>query len=155
MSEDAFEIVGSPSAGGIVVVADHASNRVPDGIDLGLDLTALDSHIAIDFGVAGTARRMAERPGVCAFLARVSRLVCDFNRDEDILRFTDLVDFGNDGLDLGDLNAQIDSFYFDADFGVAGIIFTSGSGMFFNNQMAAISSVEDLVSNAASQIQLA
>lgn len=79
----------------------------------------------------------------------------DFNRDEDILRFTDLLDFGNDGLDLGDLNAQIDSFYFDADFGVAGIIFTSGSGMFFNNQTAAISSVEDLVSNAATQIQLA
>ena len=79
----------------------------------------------------------------------------DFNRDEDILRFTDLLDFGNDGLDLGDLNAQIDSFYFDADFGVAGIIFTSGSGMFFNNQTAAISSVEDLVSDAATQIQLA
>lgn len=81
--------------------------------------------------------------------------VDDFNRDEDILRFTDLFDFGNDGLDLGDLNAQIDSFYFDADFGVAGIIFTSGSGMFFNNQTAAISSVEDLVSDAGSQIQLA
>ena len=81
--------------------------------------------------------------------------VDDFNRDEDILRFTDLVDFDNDGLDLGDLNAQIDSFYFDGDFGVAGIIFTSGSGIFFNNQTAAISSVEDLVSNAATQIQLA
>jgi len=81
--------------------------------------------------------------------------VDDFNFDEDILRFTDLVDFGNDGLDLGDLNAQIDSFYFDADFGVAGILFTSGSGIFFNNQTAAISSVEDLVSNAATQIQLA
>lgn len=79
----------------------------------------------------------------------------DFNRDEDILRFTDLVDFGGDGLDLGDLNAQIDSFYFDADFSVAGILFTSGAGVFFNNQTAAISSVEDLVSNAATQIQLA
>jgi Ca2+-binding RTX toxin-like protein len=79
----------------------------------------------------------------------------DFNFDEDVLRFTDLVDFGGDGLDLSDLNAQIDSFYFDADFGVAGIIFTSGSGLFFNNQAAAISSVEDLVSNAATQIQLA
>jgi Ca2+-binding RTX toxin-like protein len=79
----------------------------------------------------------------------------DFNRDEDILLFSDLTDFNNDGLDLGDLNAQINSFYFDADFGVVGINFVSGSAVFFNNQAAAISSVEDLVSNAATQIQLA
>ena len=79
----------------------------------------------------------------------------DFNRDDDILLFSDLVDIANDGLDLGDLNAQIDSFTFDADFGVVGINFVSGSSAFFNNQTAAISSVEDLVSNAAAQIQLA
>lgn len=81
--------------------------------------------------------------------------VDDFNRDEDILLFSDLFDVGSDGLDLSDLNAQIDSFSFDTDFGVVGIHFLSGSAAFFNNQTAAISSVEDLVSNAASQIQLA
>ena len=81
--------------------------------------------------------------------------VSDLSYDEDILRFTDLVDFGNDGLDMGDLNAQIDSFSFDANFGVVGIHFVSGSAAFFQNQTAAISSVEDLVSNAATQIQLA
>jgi predicted N-formylglutamate amidohydrolase len=82
-SEDPFLVVGEPGAGGIVVVCDHASNRVPDEIDLGIPAALLDGHIAIDFGVAGTARLMATRPRVCAFLANVSRLVCDFNRDED------------------------------------------------------------------------
>ena len=83
MKEDAFEIVGAPSAGGIIVVADHASNRVPAGVDLQIDEALLDTHIAIDVGVAEVARRMADRPGISAFLANVSRLVCDFNRDED------------------------------------------------------------------------
>ena len=60
--------------------------------------------------------------------------VSDLSYEEDILRFTDLVDFGNDGLDMGDLNAQIDSFSFDADFGIVGIHFVSGSAAFFQNQ---------------------
>jgi predicted N-formylglutamate amidohydrolase len=40
-------------------------------------------HVAIDIGVGGVAKRMAQRPGIAAFLANVSRLVCDFNREED------------------------------------------------------------------------
>jgi Ca2+-binding RTX toxin-like protein len=79
----------------------------------------------------------------------------DFNRDEDVLLFTDLIDINNDGLDLGDLNAQIDSFTFDADVGFVGVNFVLGSSLFFQNQTAPISSIEDLVSNAATQIQLA
>jgi predicted N-formylglutamate amidohydrolase len=81
MSE-AFEIIGTPRFGGILVVCDHASNRVPDDIDLGIDPALLDQHIAVDIGVAAVARRMAERPGTATFLAGVSRLVCDFNREE-------------------------------------------------------------------------
>ncbi len=81
MSE-AFELIGEPRFGGILVVCDHASNRVPKGIDLGIDAALLDQHIAVDIGVAAVARRMAQRPGTAAFLANVSRLVCDFNREE-------------------------------------------------------------------------
>lgn len=81
MSE-AYQILGTPRFGGILVVSDHASNRVPDDIDLGIDPTLLEQHIAVDIGVAGVATRMAERPGIVAFLGGVSRLVCDFNRDE-------------------------------------------------------------------------
>lgn len=83
MRTEAFEIVGAPRPGGLVIVADHASNRVPEGIDLGIDPALQNAHIAIDFGVADVARRMAGMPGTAAFLANVSRLVCDFNREED------------------------------------------------------------------------
>lgn len=81
MSE-AYQILGTPRFGGILVVSDHASNRVPNDIDLGIDPALLDQHIAVDIGVAGVAAHMAQRPGISAFLGNVSRLVCDFNRDE-------------------------------------------------------------------------
>lgn len=81
MSE-AFEIIGTPRFGGILIVCDHASNSVPSDIDLGIDAALLDQHIAVDIGVAAVARRMAERPGTATFLAGISRLVCDFNREE-------------------------------------------------------------------------
>lgn len=81
MSE-AYQILGTPRFGGILVVSDHASNRVPDDIDLGIDPALLDQHIAVDIGVAGVAAHMTQRPGIAAFLGGVSRLVCDFNRDE-------------------------------------------------------------------------
>jgi predicted N-formylglutamate amidohydrolase len=81
--EEAFCIGGEPRADGILIVSDHASNRVPDDIDLGIDPVLLNEHVAIDIGVAGVAARMVEQPGFAAFLANVSRLVCDCNRDED------------------------------------------------------------------------
>jgi len=56
---------------------------VPDDIDLGIDPALLNEHVAIDIGVAGMAARMVEQAGFAAFLANVSRLVCDCNRDED------------------------------------------------------------------------
>ena len=82
VSEEAWRIVGAPRFGGILVVADHASDRVPAGIDLDIDPGLMDNHIAVDLGVAGVAQRMAGQPGVAAFLGNVSRLVCDFNREE-------------------------------------------------------------------------
>lgn len=82
MTDDAFKVLGEPVAGGVLIVSDHASNRVPEGIDLGIAPALLDQHMAIDIGVAGVAERLV-RPGVAAFLGNVSRLVCDFNREED------------------------------------------------------------------------
>lgn len=82
-SEEAFCIVGEPRKGGILIVADHASNRVPEDIDLGIEPALLQEHVAIDIGVAEVAERMAARLGTAAFLGNVSRLVCDFNREED------------------------------------------------------------------------
>jgi predicted N-formylglutamate amidohydrolase len=80
MSE-AYRIIGTPRFGGILVVSDHASNRVPDDIDLGIDPALLDQHIAVDIGVGAVGEIMAQRPGIAAFQANISRLVCDVNRE--------------------------------------------------------------------------
>ncbi len=78
---EACRILGTPRFGGILVVSDHASNRVPDDIDLGIDPALLTDHIAVDRGVAEVAAAMAQRAGMAAFVGNVSRLVCDFNRE--------------------------------------------------------------------------
>ena len=69
--------------GGVVLIADHASNFVPPDIELGIDPALMHEHIAIDIGVDGVSKHMARRHGVPAHLACVSRLVCDLNRDKD------------------------------------------------------------------------
>ena len=84
MEHEAFRILGTPRFGGILVVSDHASNRVPADIDLGIAPELLDQHVAIDIGVGAIGAIMAERPGIAAFQGAVSRLVCDFNRDEHL-----------------------------------------------------------------------
>ena len=83
MDHEAYRIVGTPTTGGILVVSDHASNRVPEDIDLGIDPALLDQHVAIDIGVDAIGRIMAAEEGFAAFQGNVSRLVCDFNRDRD------------------------------------------------------------------------
>ena len=81
MSE-AFELIGTPRFGGVLVVVDHASNHVPDDISLGIDAALMDQHMAVDIGTLAVARLLAARPGFAAFCATHSRLVCDLNRDE-------------------------------------------------------------------------
>jgi predicted N-formylglutamate amidohydrolase len=83
MDHLAYRIIGTPAPGGILVVSDHASNRVPDDIDLGIDPALLDQHVAIDIGVDPIGRMMAQEQDVATFQGNVSRLVCDFNRDRD------------------------------------------------------------------------
>ncbi|NML94879.1 N-formylglutamate amidohydrolase [Novosphingobium olei] len=84
MEHEAFRIVGTPRFGGILVVSDHASNRVPEDIDLGIATSLLEQHVAIDIGVGAIGEIMAGNPGISAFQGNVSRLVCDFNRDEHL-----------------------------------------------------------------------
>lgn len=83
MKSEAWRLIGTPRFGGILVVSDHASNAVPDDIDLGIDPALLNQHIAVDIGVGPIGAMMAERAGVATFQGGVSRLVCDFNRDAD------------------------------------------------------------------------
>lgn len=73
--------LGLPITGGILLIADHASNHVPDDVDLGIDALLLEQHIASDIGVAEVARILVESGAVqAAILGGVSRLVVDCNR---------------------------------------------------------------------------
>ncbi|NJS15162.1 MAG: N-formylglutamate amidohydrolase [Sphingopyxis sp.] len=83
MSE-AWRELGTARAGGLLLIADHASAHVPDDIDLGINPTLLDDHIALDIGVAEVATLLVDRGAVGgALLGGVSRLVLDLNREED------------------------------------------------------------------------
>lgn len=77
-----YRQIGDSRPGGIVCVADHASNRVPGEVSLGIEPALLNDHIAIDIGVEGVADRLVRHHGIPAHIACVSRLVCDFNRAE-------------------------------------------------------------------------
>lgn len=82
----AWEILGEPRAGGILLVGDHASNNVPADIDLGVAATVLSDHVAVDIGVRPMAQRLiADGIVDAACLGAVSRLVVDLNRDETAL----------------------------------------------------------------------
>jgi predicted N-formylglutamate amidohydrolase len=81
MSE-AYRQLGTPTPGGIVCTADHASNRVPADIDLGIPEHLLHEHIAVDIGTEAIAEILARDHTIPAHIAAVSRLVCDLNREE-------------------------------------------------------------------------
>ena len=80
---ESWRRIGTPVRGGIVLVSDHASNRVPDGMELGITQAQLDDHIGWDIGVGAVADRMARRHQIAAHLGNVSRLVIDLHREED------------------------------------------------------------------------
>ena len=77
------EVLGDLSAAPIWIIADHAGNALPDGMDLGVPSAEMQSHIAIDLGVAEVARMMCGGEGFAAILGRYSRLLVDLNRDRD------------------------------------------------------------------------
>lgn len=115
MIDAPYRLLGTPRFGGVLVVADHASNRVPADIDLGVPPALLDEHVAIDIGVAGVAERMAAHAGTAAFLGNVSRLVCDYNRDEHAPGAVPVASDGHaipgNALDHAGREARLDRFF--------------------------------------------
>jgi predicted N-formylglutamate amidohydrolase len=75
--------IDGDAASAMLLVADHASNRVPNGIDLGVPAALMAEHVAIDIGVAPLAVALCAALGCPAVLGGVSRLVIDLNREED------------------------------------------------------------------------
>jgi predicted N-formylglutamate amidohydrolase len=91
---DAFEIIGGPVDAGVIVIADHASNAIPDCYGrLGMAAAELERHIAYDIGVAALTRTLAARLRCPAVLSRFSRLLIDPNRGDDdptlVMRLSD------------------------------------------------------------------
>jgi predicted N-formylglutamate amidohydrolase len=65
----------------VLLVCDHASNRVPAALNgLGLPRARLDEHIGWDIGAAAVTRLLAPMLDAAAILAGYSRLVIDCNR---------------------------------------------------------------------------
>ena len=79
---NAVEVVNPRAQTPLLIICDHASNRVPDALnDLGLNKAELARHIGWDIGAAAVTRRLASALDATAILARTSRLVIDPNRD--------------------------------------------------------------------------
>lgn len=77
----AVEIVNAGGASSVVLVCDHASNRVPERLaNLGLDADQLADHIGWDPGAAAVARGLSARLDAALVLSAYSRLVLDCNR---------------------------------------------------------------------------
>jgi predicted N-formylglutamate amidohydrolase len=91
---DSYERLEGDLDGGLVILVDHASNRIPpEYADLGLPGTELERHIGYDIGAGPLARLLAERFRAPALLTAFSRLLIDANRGEDdptlIMRLSD------------------------------------------------------------------
>jgi predicted N-formylglutamate amidohydrolase len=101
-----FESIGGGGAPPIVIVCDHASNRVPRELSsLGLEAEHMETHIAWDIGAGAVARSLAVRCRANAIIAGYSRLVVDLNRaPEDVSAYPSISDGrlipGNVGLTL-------------------------------------------------------
>jgi predicted N-formylglutamate amidohydrolase len=80
----AFETIHGDLARGLILLGDHATNRLPPEYgSLGLPAHAFERHIAYDIGIEPLTRRLAARLGCPAVMSCFSRLLIDPNRGED------------------------------------------------------------------------
>jgi predicted N-formylglutamate amidohydrolase len=79
-----FSVLNPDGRAPVVLLCDHASNRVPAALgEIGLDEAARARHIAWDIGAAEVTRHLAGLLGAPALLSGYSRLVVDCNRAVD------------------------------------------------------------------------
>ena len=100
------DIAGDP-ASGLLLIADHASNRIPDGIELGVPASVMNEHVALDIGVAPLAAALCADLGCPVVLGGVSRLLIDLNREDHAPGLIP----GNAGLSAADRLARIDTYW--------------------------------------------
>ena len=87
MSENnAYETLNQSVMSNVLVLCDHASNRVPPDVNngsLGISNADMNRHIAFDIGARDTALLLAKALKAPMLASRFSRLVIDPNRGED------------------------------------------------------------------------
>lgn len=104
----------SPS---VLVVCEHASNRIPDGLhSLSVSPEVQRSHVAWDPGALGVARALSQRLPSVLVHCTVSRLVYDCNRPPDapsaIPERSERYDIpGNRGLSAGGRAQRVDGVF--------------------------------------------
>jgi predicted N-formylglutamate amidohydrolase len=81
MTDLPYRLVNEDGPAAMVIICDHASNRVPASYgDLGLPPAAFERHIAWDIGAAAISEILARRFHAPAILSTVTRLLIDCNR---------------------------------------------------------------------------
>lgn len=112
-----FELVPGNSAGGLVIVCDHASNHIPEKYNnLGLPGTQLARHIAYDIGVRQVTLQLARTLNAPAILSGFSRLLIDPNRAMDdptlVMKIADgAIVPGNVAVDQAEIDARLAAFH--------------------------------------------
>ncbi len=110
------KIKGIPKHNGIFIICDHASNYMPNDIELLLSNAQLESHIALDIGVAEVADLLVSKFGYFAILAGVSRLVVDLNRyanEENVIPLSsDGVIVRGNHISVAEKEARLNRFYY-------------------------------------------
>jgi predicted N-formylglutamate amidohydrolase len=112
-----FEILPGEHDRGMVILGDHAMNRLPTRYgNLGLPDAAFMRHIAYDIGIESLVRKLSARLGVPAVLGGFSRLLIDPNRGEDdptlIMKISDgAIISGNHPITPEEWNHRIETFH--------------------------------------------
>ncbi len=94
----------------VLLVCDHASNAVPDGLALGIPTETMAEHIAWDIGAAAMTHRLSADLDAPAWLATVSRLVVDCNRPPELAipdKSDGIIIPGNVGLSASEIAARL------------------------------------------------
>ena len=100
-----FRVINQDASRPLVLVCDHASNRIPTSLDnLGLAEKDIETHIAWDLGASSLCEKLSEMLQATAVLAEYSRLSIDCNRRlNDPTAFVTVADGipvpGNESLD--------------------------------------------------------
>jgi predicted N-formylglutamate amidohydrolase len=115
--ERVFRLLRPEGLPGLLLVCDHATNRIPESLGtLGLSAAERETHIAWDIGAGALTEALSQKLGAPAVLANFSRLVVDPNRGlDDPTLITALSDGilvpGNRNLTPAAREARIAKFY--------------------------------------------